>query len=245
MGSFSHLIVLVLVTAVVHVSATRFCSCENPTYDRRFSGINAVCGDLGPDWCKTNCGAFGVDCDYCQFKPAGTGSDEAYDRLKTWCYSQTGYDFKSQKSYKGTSVECYGAKGAIPQSWFDFFGCRHEDNGDDDPSQPAPANPDQATKRKAPMGATVVNFFLVGNIKRTGRHCNHIYPSAANKIKDQFLENHKDCSVDSNRFPPPGVNYLRCPYFTEGRLAAYEKDLDNLCDTIGGGEKSDDIPLVD
>lgn len=246
MGSFGHLIVLVLVTAVVHVSATRFCQCENSSFGRIFPGINQICRDLSADWCSTNCNTAGRNCDYCQFKPAGTGNDEDYARLKAWCSSQTAYDSSSQTSYAGTSVECYSARNAASQPTLDFFGCRHQDNGDFAPKQPAPANPDQATTKPAPRGATDVNFYstVSKNLRLTGHNCDYIYPSAANKIKDQFLAEHTDCSVDSNRSQSPGVNYLRCPYTSENVVATYEKDLDILCETLGGGEESEDIPLV-
>ena len=236
MGSLGRLIVLVLVTAVVHVSATVFCQCETQKYARIFSGIDEVCGELGVDWCSTNCNSAGKNCNYCQFKPTGVGSDEAYDRLLNWCNVQVGYDPRSQTYFRGSEVECYSAKNARPQG--NFFGCRHQHNGDFNPKQPAPANPNQATNKTAPRGSTVVNFYDGPSITDS-RKCDNVYPAAADEIKDLFLANHKeDCSVDSKRFRPQGINYLRCEYLSYHLVESYKRDLDNLCASVGGGDES-------
>ena len=109
------------------VSATRYCQCENPQHDRIFPGINEVCAELDDNWCSTNCNIFRRNCDYCQWKPRGAGTDEGYQRLKQWCYQQSGVDGDGN-SYYGTDVFCYSYKN-MNKDW-SLTGCSYENNGD-------------------------------------------------------------------------------------------------------------------
>lgn len=208
MGFFGYLIVFVLVTAVVHVSATVFCQCETQLYAWVFPSIDQVCSKLSLNWCSTNCDNAGKNCNYCQFKPADVSSNKAYHCLLNWCNVQAEYNPRSQMYFRGLKVEYYLADNARPQGT--SVSCCHQHNDDFSPRQPAPANPNQATKKTAPRGSTIVNFYDGPSIIDSCK-CDKVYPAEADKIKDLFLANHKeDCSVDSKQFQPLGINYLRC-----------------------------------
>jgi len=106
--------------------ATMYCQCENPGKHRIFPGINQICSELSNDWCSTNCNIGGKNCDYCEWKPAGSSPDEDYAKLKKWCGQQSGYDSGSQTYYKGTDVFCYSNSNKARCST--CGGCAYNDN---------------------------------------------------------------------------------------------------------------------
>lgn len=101
-------LVLLLVTSLSLVEATRYCQCENPTFNRKFSGINQACTQLSDDWCATNCNFLSnLNCNYCQWIPSGPEPIQDYAQLKAWCGSQQGVDPTTGQSYQGTDLFCY------------------------------------------------------------------------------------------------------------------------------------------
>ena len=124
------------VLMVGQATATRFCQCENPKFNRIFPGINNICNQLPQsDWCSTNCDMVGGNCNYCQFKPRGGGKVDI-SQLKAWCGKQYAFDLNG-KTYHGDTVYCYSYAQRAKNPWYSD-GCTHENNGDDDP---APSHP--------------------------------------------------------------------------------------------------------
>ena len=179
------------------VTATRFCQCENPTYDRIFPGINNVCESLGKDWCSTNCNTVGYNCDYCQFKPAGYGSGDDYHKLVSWCGKQQGYNSGSETHYKGTDVFCYSYKGRRPKKPFET-GCPHQDNGD------WPLPPDK-------LRDATVQFQYPFENKCVRRSCDELLRKDGPLFVDGYLNKHAslDCKWLKNETLS---QVLECPY---------------------------------
>ena len=234
-----------LVMATVHVTATRFCQCENEQYGRIFLGINEVCSGLSDDWCSTNCNVFNHNCNYCQFIPAGYGNDADYDALKQWCYKQQGYDTQASAHYSGTTVYCYAAKNAVAKGFWEG-GCPHEDNGDwanspEPPSNPAP--PAETNLTQVPPKAYVIVNYWRNKVHRQGGHeCTNIYQSAMDKVADQFLLLHPECSDDKQRQSTANIRQLACPISNsiDPRIALMDADLDKVCVNTAGGDEAGD-----
>ncbi|KAG8528275.1 uncharacterized protein KY384_007192 [Bacidia gigantensis] len=246
MHSATALVITAIAIATVHVSATRYCQCENEQYGRIFSGINEVCSTLSNDWCSTNCNVAAKNCNYCQFKPAGYGNDADYESLKSWCYKQEGYDLQTDKYFKGSIVYCYSAKNAIPQSWYDPS-CGHQSNGDWDktPQQPAPPAETNVTQ-VPPSNYLIVNYWLK-KVNRLGSHeCKDIYKSAINKVASAFLSLHPDCGNDTQRPDTDNIRYLACPVYTyldlDPRIIQLNADLDKVCLNVAGGDEGGEGP---
>ncbi|KAL8741520.1 MAG: hypothetical protein Q9190_005880 [Brigantiaea leucoxantha] len=190
---------LILALSSSLVSATRFCQCENPSYDRIFPGINNVCDGMGEDWCSTNCNSVGYNCDYCQFKPAGYGSDADFAKLKAWCGQQEGYDSGKQISYKGTDVFCYSYKNRREKPWHQG-GCTHENNGD------WPLPPDKVRD-------AAVNFRYPFQGVYVKRVCDKMLRRDGPLLVEGYIKRNSDCTWLKNETTS---HILECPY-KEGR----------------------------
>ncbi|KAG8525635.1 uncharacterized protein KY384_009279 [Bacidia gigantensis] len=198
-------------------SATRFCQCENPSYDRKFPGIQEVCSGMGPDWCATNCNFWVHNCDYCQFKPAGSGSDADFAKLKSWCGNQQGYDSGNQDYYKGTDVFCYSYRNRVEQGG--YTGCRHENNGD------WPLPPDQVRDAgvlfRYPFDGVYVRYM-----------CDKLLKKDAPLLVQGFIKDHGDCQWVKNETTS---HILECPYRRGfGNRKALRHDFEGACRYYGG-----------
>jgi hypothetical protein len=240
MVSLSKVLVALAAIAGVQVSATRYCQCENQSQSRIFPGIQEICNQLGSDWCATNCNnlpaIFGgpKNCDYCEFIPAGAGPDGPYQRLKSWCFSQTGYS--NGVSYRGTEVICYSDRNKASCST--CGGCPYYNNGDfklrerqDDPDAIAPS----------------ASVTLLQTVQDTGvaitEECTPIFPDAAQLIANDFVAEHPDCTSSG-----AGTNdvLITCSLESDpaGNTQAIVEDFKNACDSVGGGQTFDsaDVP---
>ncbi|KAH8594302.1 hypothetical protein B0O99DRAFT_595631 [Bisporella sp. PMI_857] len=224
-------------------SATRFCQCENEQKGRIFSGINQVCNTLNSNWCSTKCNVFGADCNYCQFTPAGTGDDESYDKLKSWCYQQ--YGSENGQQYNGNIVNCYSYKNASPKGFLGT-GCAYQNNGDfaPAPSVPEPKDParlveayQKALEGKAALRIVPKPAIVKYSYLRSTTHCDFIYPTSAQKIQDAFLAAAKEiqdppeCRVD---YEPNHI--VECGLIDEARIAKYKSTFQQLCHDISGND---------
>ncbi|KAJ5462377.1 hypothetical protein N7530_010582 [Penicillium desertorum] len=69
-------------------SASRFYQCGERG-EITFSGINNICGNLGSNWCSTDCDVLGYRCDTCQYTAAGEPPAADITKLQSWCTPHT------------------------------------------------------------------------------------------------------------------------------------------------------------
>jgi hypothetical protein len=236
MVSFTKLLIGVATVASVHVSATTYCQCENRKFSRIFPGIEKVCSGLDNNWCSTNCNAFRKNCNYCQFTPRGTGPDAPYQKLKSWCFQQSGYSSSKQMSYRGSEVNCYSYRNKA-NCWH-CRGCSYANNGDLKMLAARQSDPAQNTDLVAP--SATVTVVVQSESFSADEQCTPIFQLAAVELANDFASKYSGCTVAGEDSDNVSVNCVPT-VDTQDAVQGLVNDFKIMCSEIAGGNTFDSV----